>query len=704
MAYQLRRVIAINIIAARTGLPSSRVAILDVRGKVLAVGINGVGKTTFLRTIPLFYGATPKEILKRTFKGSMIGYTLPSASSAIAYEYERTNEDDLRCAVMFRRPNEDEAVFYIMRSGYDESFFVDENDQFVDAPTFKARAEAAGVWVSQALRMHQYRSVILREKPLTKEGTKLRELALEHSLGPTTLTNMGPIAAAISTEKINFDDLKRIVVDRVAEEMGDVAGDGVLAQKPIREDLKRWLETRDHMAAILALKPKAENLKALAEALRKRHMELCTLHVAVKKTILRCEQRQGELAIELADLAKNADEAMGGMNAEIQTLRESLGTSRGHMNDLEIEITRIENQIKHFESLKIVEVEALASTQDALQEQLKSTQAQLDELTNTAKDANLRASERHKAITAAHNSTMIALGKRREEFHSQHGQALESLRLEAEAARKQLRSPKELDDLGGQLLQLQREKGSLENQILSPHASVETVNALSLAETQVVNAESQVGDKEAKEKTTIAEQQTAKKAADDVAAQLLNVTQTIDKAHANLQRLQAQLTPAEGTLLAFLRSHEESTWSGSARVLHQALIHRTDLEPDFDALTGETTPGRVSIGALSLDVNQIETPSWVSETELKHEIALQEQALQDLRGTLAQTQTATSTKAKAFKAANDAASAASAQVVVAKNVLHAARAERNSLAQKAADEKNAAADVARSKMEEVTEK
>ena len=51
MPHQLRRIIAINIRNASDGNPSGRISELDPRGGVLAVGDNGVGKTTFLRLI-----------------------------------------------------------------------------------------------------------------------------------------------------------------------------------------------------------------------------------------------------------------------------------------------------------------------------------------------------------------------------------------------------------------------------------------------------------------------------------------------------------------------------------------------------------------------------------------------------------------------------------------------------------------------------
>jgi len=249
MPHQLKRIIAVNIRVAKTGQPSQLFAQLDPRGGVLAVGVNGVGKTTFLRTIPLFYGATPQQILKGSHKGSMITYTLPDLTSAIVFEYERTTAEDLRCTVMYCRPGEDEPVFHIMRSGFDEKFFLNDSDEFLTREGFKDRAEAMKVYVTPMLRMHQYRAVILNERSMTKEGRELRNLALEHSLGPSSLHNLQQIAAAMTTEKINFNDLKNIVVDRITEDSG-VSGskDASISHRQNREDLKSWLDARQPRA------------------------------------------------------------------------------------------------------------------------------------------------------------------------------------------------------------------------------------------------------------------------------------------------------------------------------------------------------------------------------------------------------------------------------------------------------------------------
>lgn len=143
MPHQLRRIIAINIRNPSDGNPSGRISELDPRGGVLAVGDNGVGKTTFLRLIPLFYGATPSQVLKGSGKASMIRHTLPDPSSAVAYEYERESDSHLRTVVMYAKEGEDIPDFRIVSAGFDETFFYDENNTFVTRTEFAPPAPRA---------------------------------------------------------------------------------------------------------------------------------------------------------------------------------------------------------------------------------------------------------------------------------------------------------------------------------------------------------------------------------------------------------------------------------------------------------------------------------------------------------------------------------------------------------------------------------
>jgi hypothetical protein len=89
MKYQLRRMVLINA-GTNMHVPSGRIAAIDPRGGAAVLGDNGVGKTTTLRILPLFFGHLPSQIVS-TGQGQepMVRFVLPTDFSAIAFEYQR---------------------------------------------------------------------------------------------------------------------------------------------------------------------------------------------------------------------------------------------------------------------------------------------------------------------------------------------------------------------------------------------------------------------------------------------------------------------------------------------------------------------------------------------------------------------------------------------------------------------------------------
>lgn len=688
MPHQLRRVIAINIVAGKTGEPSSLIAEMDVRGRAMAVGINGVGKTTFLRTIPLFYGATPREILKGTHRGSLIAYTLPTPTSAIVYEYERANEEDLRCAVMYCKPGEDEAVYYILKGGYNEAFFVDEGKNFVDAPTFKARAEAAGAWVSEQLQPSRYRSVILREKSQGRASEKNRDLYLEHSLGPKELRNLGPIAAAISTEKINFDDLRRIVVDLVTQDAQDTTKDGILTQKPIRDDIKKWLDTREHVAAILALEPEAKRLKEKADLLQKRHVQLCALHASARKALDKCKDRgkQSSDAIESLKTAAASQENL--INQELKTLKDEIKTINGEHETLTLRVSTIENQKAFFAEQGIEALAELTERKDSIEAKLNEAETRLNQLSSTVTDAQDRAKAQIKSIEESLGIQKKGFGLRRTAAHQAHADALGEIQKEESRERSAILATPLATELQNALMQLQREKGGLEAQAKSPQASDKTSQDLLRAEQHALGLEATLRDREKAEGDSKKAREKAEGEAAQASSNLDRINSIIEKAHERLAALKAELNPEDGSLLAFLRSHDQALWRDAARAISPALLPRTDLDPELIGPPGEDA--RLSIGPISLSVLPVDMPSWVNEEELKKAIQDQDAALTELRRKLEDARQQAKTKASAAEDSKRAHDAATAQTETAKAALEQARANRDNLVRLAAAEREKA--------------
>ena len=62
MSFQMRQMLLINA-GSNKHEPSNRITSIDPRGGASVLGENGVGKTTTLRIIPLFFGHLPSQIV-----------------------------------------------------------------------------------------------------------------------------------------------------------------------------------------------------------------------------------------------------------------------------------------------------------------------------------------------------------------------------------------------------------------------------------------------------------------------------------------------------------------------------------------------------------------------------------------------------------------------------------------------------------------
>src|ERR1035437_2997649 len=100
MTSRLRKMFLIN--AKTSGKAcSGRITELDPRGGAAITGSNGVGKTTTLQLLPLFFGHSPNQIAPvGENRESMLRFVLPHPECAIAYEYQRGDDptDVCNCA------------------------------------------------------------------------------------------------------------------------------------------------------------------------------------------------------------------------------------------------------------------------------------------------------------------------------------------------------------------------------------------------------------------------------------------------------------------------------------------------------------------------------------------------------------------------------------------------------------------------------
>lgn len=625
MPHQLRRIVAINIRNPKDGLPSGRVAELDPRGGVLAVGDNGVGKTTFLRLLPLFYGATPQQILRGTGLASMIAHTLPDASSAVAFEYERETPGDLRCVVMHCRAGEDAAQFHFIHGGYREEFFYDAHNQFVPREAFKARVEAQGVQVSRKLFLNQYRSVILNERQLTKEGVELRRLAAVYSLGPAPLYNLDQIAAAMANEKISFRDLQNIVIERVSDAQGDAhAAAGSRELKRNRDDVSRWLDDRNHLARIMAEKPRVDRALARIARVNGLHLELCTLNGAVTAALGQTDQalrgldeRQRQLKTELEARQSALAGSMAATTSDKQQATQAWMALRE-------DVQASQARLAHFNAINAPALAAEQQFEESLKAEKIAKEVEADALTAASGGIASSAQARKSAMQAAAQNERGRIDARLLDAARQNAARTDALHEAQAQAVQALALPERLPEIAAERNLLLSRLGELKVLAAHPLPGAELIEKRRLAAHHLSQLD-EASRSAAKAVTRASEELDKARRTADGSLEHVKAAELRQRQHAQrMGAVQAQLSPPVGTLLAFLRARDTALWSDSAKLMDPALLARTQLKPELlDALEGDAPlpNGRLCIGALALDTGAVEVPSWVEMKDVREQIA-----------------------------------------------------------------------------------
>lgn len=628
MAHQLRRIVGINLRNPKSDLPSGQIAVLDPRGGIVAAGENGVGKTTFLRLLPLFYGATPTQILRGTGHASLIRHTLPDASSAVAYEYERGSPEDLRCVVMHARPDLDAPQFHIIKGPFREDMFLEEDRTFVRREDFKARVEAMGYQVERRLHLHEWRSVILNEKVPTKEGAEMRRLAAVHSLGPDSLHGLDAIAASMANERLSFRDLQGIVIDRVT----DAPADGSPRQttrelKQSREAVTGWLEMRSHLLQLRERRPDAVLLRQRCDEVARLHHQLCALNAAAK-------QLQLDIA---AGLHKNAEEerqqsqqwtlTREALGTQLLTLERERNDARGAFQTLDEAVDGVERRAKFFEELGVAALHEEQDRESDLQSQMQAEQKTYRQLSDLAQGIAQSHQAQVNAALEAYVADERRIGAARSDATTAAARHNERLRLAENDALAQLAAPPRLAELPAERGAASSALGALQFEAKRPGASQQTDDAIVAADDLLARA--QAAQMDAASAADAARRASSEAAAQSVTslARWEQHRAEVGAAEEALQEIHRQMTPARGTLLEFLRSSHESSWHPAAKAIDQALLHRTDLDPTPVLDLDPNDTHVVRVGPFTLDTTAVAMPVWVDMVDMQRQLEAAQGAL-----------------------------------------------------------------------------
>lgn len=610
--YQLCRMVLINA-GTNMHVPSGRITAVDPRGGAAVLGDNGVGKTTTLRIVPLFFGHLPSQIVAAGHgQEAMVRFVLPTDASAIAFEYQRGSdaEDDLRLAVIRRRADDPDVPFYrLYRSGFRKELFVDEG-RFLSDDESQLKATELNIPTTGKLTTSEYRSVILRTPAVSKEREKLRRFAVEWSFGPKQLDNLDRVVAAMVKKHINFADIVQVAVSLVQHDLGQGAERAKLTFKQGKAPIERWLRNREACAEAFRLAPEFAELDddlrdhRAAEA----RYRACRADVAAL-TVARV-QEAAELKATLEGLAAKRTVELEAEGLKRTELSQAAAAAASESSAAKAAFDEAYLQARRFETGKAADWEKLVEELPGLKARVQTLESQIAAAEAVQSEATARYARLQEEAKSRTSEQCLALERtkaphreRLSEAHRQIAEAeTEALKLcdEEAVARRQ-----ELDD---RLEPLQEQRGTWEARQSSPSASEEALREAQEAETRLERHLSDVNQVQQVAGTAQTELQAATHAFEGQETELRKARSDLASAKAQLAGAQARLSPPEGTFLAALRSHPVDDWKRTlAKVVNPELLGRDDL----DAAAVEDTAN--TLYGWRLNTGVIGAPDWADD-------------------------------------------------------------------------------------------
>lgn len=630
MPHRLRRIIGINLRTPRDQGTSCRIVELDTRGAVMALGANGVGKTSFLRMLPIFYGAQPSRILRGSGHESMMRHMLPEPSSCVVFEYERETEDDLRCTVVHCDPDEDAPQFHIIRSGFDERFFTRDDGAgwvFLKRDEFKSQIEGMGVRVSPAMSLSQYRRVILRDKAETKDMVRFRQLAEEHSLAPGMLRGLDQIAAAMGPEALSFSTLQDIVTGRIAARLG-AEGKTMRELKKPAKDVSSWLVSHDHLSKVEAKRAVATELSKACKAIQTLDLDLSQMRAAAEALIDQKQTQIGANRVKRSRLVDQAEREAADLAAKAAAAKAAYDEQMNTVGALEQSIRSIGQQQEHYRAISIGKLEGEHDREPALLEQKAEAEAEKAGLDEQAQGILSNATARKREVEDARNAVRARVAGGQAQLATALTRRLEELRLEEIQAQETTSAPARLNEIPGVLQALFRRQGELEHAIKNPSPSQETQSAISgvrkdLRVARGADQDAKVLLASAERAMHEAERERDRKLRDHEAARSAVATHK-----ALVSELESRLKPKPGSLLEYLRAAAPEDLRAIAKVVDPRLLERPDLAPRHEQDSAIGSPSTVAVGSVTLSVHDVDVPDWLDEAELHRQLQRAREAVQ----------------------------------------------------------------------------
>lgn len=591
--YQLKRIICIDSYAQ--GLEID--VLLDQHANFN--GDNGVGKTTFLQLIPIFYGAQPGQTVRKVgARQSFVEYYLPRDSSYIIYEYHRLSitGENQTCMVVLRGAQNNTArqvQYLFIDSAYDRSLFMlhqaDGAWASLSSSDLVSRIKRSNKLRSSWLNPSQYKEVIQFNYKSTSGADKdwlrnVNEYRTRFSLCAKSqnIEHIEKVVLGILGRAPSFEAFKDIIATIIQTDIGITdSGDSFSHLRLDHHQIHDLMESQKQLHQIEQCKEKADELTTMAQIWQLNHESLQAIAVLSVQLLdhLNSQMEKADRERQILN-AKHATTKQSYTDALTCFEKNKISLEQQHqLFTKQLKILEAEHQ--GYQQKNIIQLKQLVARLPQIELAIQETSVGLAKLQNGAEGIQLKYQQlKHEKENEFSNriaERQANIHQQQQDFYAAKDYVIQQIKQESQQQeslfrQKEMQANEQISTLNLLLGQL---KAQYEHPL--PSQTLVDLDSKKNAEIDTINAEIRHLDQQ---KTAISlEQNDLKNRQNRHLSDLEKEQQNLREREKELLELEAYLDRESNHLLRFLDDHMQGWQETIGKVIAPELLLRDDLSP-----------------------------------------------------------------------------------------------------------------------------
>lgn len=574
-----------------------RASEIDVSGHTNISGDNGIGKTSFLKLVPIFYGEQPRRLIMESANGNegFNQFYLPRTGSYLVFEYLSHGQPRMVVFCNQRERTRHRHVF--IDSPYREDIFMDvENKEILPAHSLLTRLNAMGLQYLNVDTTQQYRKILL-------DGTVPK--AYHFSMCPrnSRMSKLTPLFTGMFKRDVQFADLSRVIQEYAMDKLDDDARQILENFSVHRDHLTTTLTQYDAYQALEKARPESEDLSRLLDEYTLTNRKLSSLVVAAKSKVTdldievrACDEAIGEINTTIAREGTDHETALSKLDEDKRAVEQKRGPVATAIDDLKRNKTSYDQKDMPQWQRKLEGIGQLEERHGSYLKQLTTLEEksasirqpierEMSAAKETAQNELERLNEEYKKATGQHNQERKRITDR------------QTVEIREQAQSQQKEASAVQSDLG----KLNASISTLEERAKNPLASEDLIRQFTIAESAKDKAQDLSDDahdalRNAEQKLKTANERYT--SADERFTKARNQCEKVEDQYNDVLSL---INGQESSLIYFLNNNKPGWQNTLGRVLTPDILREKNLSPSLD----EEAPDSTSLCGIQIDFSRL---------------------------------------------------------------------------------------------------